>query len=90
MKRFVWNLEKNEQLKATRGITFEEIVVYIYNQQVLAILEHPNKAKYPNQQLFILSINDYAWIVPFVESEEEIFLKTAMPSRKMTKLYLGE
>lgn len=90
MKRFAWNAEKNDYLKAAHGIAFEDIVAYIQSGLVLAVLDHPNKKRYPNQQVFIISINDYAWVVPFVESNTEIFLKTAMPSRKMTKLYLRE
>ncbi len=88
MKRFAWNNEKNEQLKATRRIAFEDIVTHIRNGQVLAVMEHPNKQQYPNQKIFIISINNYAWIIPFVESNAEIFLKTAIPSRKMTRQYL--
>ena len=52
MKRFAWNVEKNEQLKSKREIAFEDIVLAIQGQQLLAILEHHNKARYPNQQIF--------------------------------------
>ena len=90
MKRFAWSVEKNNYLKAARGIAFEDIVAHIQSGLVLAVLDHPNKKRYPNQQVFIISINDYAWVVPFVESNTEIFLKTAMPSWKMTKLYLRD
>jgi len=33
-------------------------------------------------------MRDYVWLVPFVESETEIWLKTIIPSRKTTKKYL--
>jgi uncharacterized DUF497 family protein len=88
MKPFAWNNEKNTLLQNGRGVTFEDIVRYIQNRQVLAVMDHPNQVKYPNQNIFIVRINDYAWIIPFVESDHEIFLKTAFPSRKMTKRYL--
>ena len=38
--------------------------------------------------MFIININNYAYLVPFVEDEKEIFLKTIIPSRKATKKYL--
>lgn len=88
MKYFSWNNDKNEQLKKERNITFEEVVFIIQQGQILAIVEHPDQEKYTNQKLFILNINNYAYLVPFVESEQEVFLKTIIPSRKATKKYL--
>ncbi len=90
MKYFSWNDEKNEQLKRDRGVSFEEVVLHIERGDILDIVEHPNRVKYRGQRMFILDIENYAWLVPFVESEEEVFLKTAIPSRKATKRYLGE
>lgn len=49
----------------------------------------PNDERYPEQRLFVVAVDDYAYLVPFVESEEELFLKTIIPSRKATKRYLG-
>lgn len=49
---------------------------------------HPNKEKYPNQRMFVVRIDDYAWLVPYVENDAEFFLKTVIPSRKATKQYL--
>ncbi|MBN2016843.1 MAG: BrnT family toxin [Candidatus Cloacimonetes bacterium] len=88
MKYFSWNEKKNEQLKAERKISFEEIVVQIENDKILDIVEHPNREKYPDQKVMIIECNRYAYLVPYVEKEEEIFLKTIIPSRKATKLYL--
>jgi uncharacterized DUF497 family protein len=88
MKYFSWDSEKNEKLKSERNISFEEIVYYIEKGQVLDILEHSNKKKYPNQFMFVISVEDYVYLVPFVERENEIFLKTIIPSRKTTKQYL--
>ncbi len=86
---FSWNHEKNEQLVRERGISFEEVVFHIERGDVLDVLEHPNDERYPEQRLFVVAVDDYAYLVPFVESEEELFLKTIIPSRKATKRYLG-
>jgi uncharacterized DUF497 family protein len=88
-KLFQWNAEKNRLLQAERDISFEQVVLEIASGNVLDILEHPNKRKFPNQRIFVIRIRDYAWLVPFVESEKEIFLKTIVPSRKATRKYLG-
>lgn len=87
-KIYVWNDEKNERLKVDRNISFEEVVFHIANGDVLDIVEHPNPTKYKGQRMFIVKIHDYAWLVPFVETDEEVFLKTIIPSRKATKKYL--
>jgi uncharacterized DUF497 family protein len=87
MKLINWNTEKNELLKKTRKISFEEIVIAINNDNIIDTVIHPNQEKYPNQKMYIISINDYIHVVPFVENENEIFLKTIIPSRKQTKKY---
>lgn len=84
MQYFNWSAEKNEILKQLRGISFEEIVFLIQSGNLLAIEENPG---YPNQNIYVVKVENYAVIVPFVESETEIFLKTAFPSRKYTKKY---
>lgn len=89
MHCFDWNDQKNGELKNERGVTFEEVIFSIMHEGLLDIVEHPNSEKYSNQKIFIIKIEDYAYLVPFVESEESIFLKTIIPSRKMTKKYLG-
>jgi uncharacterized DUF497 family protein len=90
MKMFNWSEEKNRTLKKERGISFEEIVFAILNDHLLDILEHPNKKTYADQKLYVVALNGYAYIVPFVEKEDEIFLKTVFPSRKYTRIYFGE
>jgi len=75
-------------LRAERQVSFEEVVFYIGRGQLLDVVEHPNQEKYEGQRIFIVNINDYAYLVPFVETEREIFLKTIIPSRKATKKYL--
>jgi hypothetical protein len=84
MKYLNWSPEKNEILKVNRGISFEEIAFLIESGQILGIEENPGRS---NQKIYILEIEDYAFIVPFVEKDHEIFLKTAFPSRKYTKRY---
>lgn len=89
MKRFVWNEEKNRQLKSERGISFEMIVSQIEAGKMLDIVRNPNQAKYQDQMMFIIELDSYAFLVPFSEDENEIFLITVIPSRKATKRYLG-
>ncbi len=89
VKYFSWNHEKNEDLIKERGISFEEIVFHIEKGDVLDLLEHPNRDRYPNQRVFIVNVEGYAYLVPFVEDEHEVFLKTIIPSRKATRDYLG-
>ncbi len=63
-------------------------IYYLEHGKLLAIVEHHNPSKYPNQRIYIIEIENYAYLVPFIESDEEIFLKTIIPSRKATKIYL--
>ena len=90
MKAFAWDEEKNELLKLERRVSFEEVVYHINNGNLLAKLDHPNRARYAHQQVFIIDIDGYVYMVPFVEDEEKYFLKTIIPSRKLTREYLGE
>lgn len=89
MKYFAWNDAKNERLKVERNISFEEVVAHIEQGNILDILDHTDRAKYPGQRIFIVHMYNYAWLVPFVENDEQVFLKTIIPSRKATKRYLG-
>jgi uncharacterized DUF497 family protein len=90
MKPIHWNPEKNRKLIEERNISFESIVFSLQSGGLLDDIVHPNKEKYPNQRVFVVSLDEYVYLVPYVENEEEIFLKTAMRSRKATKQYLGE
>lgn len=90
MKPFRWNAEKNETLTSERGISFESIVVAIESGGLLDILAHPNQAKYPKQRVLVVSCDNYAYLVPFVEEEDYFFLKTVIPSRKATRDYLNQ
>lgn len=88
VKYFSWSYEKNELLKKERKVSFEEVVLCIEKGQLLDILEHPNQEKYPGQRIFVINIRGYVCLVPFIETEDEIILKTIIPSRKATKKYL--
>ena len=90
MKYFDWNEEKNRMLKESRNISFEEIVLSIDSGGLLDILEHPDPSKYPNQKLLIIEVQNYAYVVPFVVTEESYFLKTIYPSRKATQKYINK
>jgi uncharacterized DUF497 family protein len=85
---FDWDNDKNEQLKRERGISFEQIVFLILNDCILDILEHPNKIKYRDQKLYVIDVEDYAYVVPFEDSKGVRFLKTIFPSRRFTQKYL--
>jgi uncharacterized DUF497 family protein len=88
VKDFNWNEDKNKLLEEERNVSFEEIVRAIRTGNLLDVIEHYNQEKYSQQRIFIVKLREYIYLVPFVESDKEIFLKTIIPSRKMTKKYL--
>ncbi len=88
VKRFAWDHGKNTRLRAERNVSFEDVVAHTQVSHLLDIVEHPNPERYPGQRIFIVDIDDYAYLVPFVEDEHEVFLKTIIPSRKATRAYL--
>ena len=90
MKPFRWNPEKNEVLKADRGVSFESLVVAIESGGLLDILTHPNQVKYPRHRILVVAADNYVYLVPFAEEEDHLFLKTIIPSRKATRDYLNK
>lgn len=90
MKPFRWSPEKNDLLKAERGVSFESIVVSIESGDLLDILAHPNPDKYPRQRVLVVAHDNYAYLVPYVEEDDYYFLKTVIPSRKATRDYLNQ
>lgn len=90
MKVIIWDPKKNERLKKERDVSFEDVLFHIGAGDVLDIFDHPNQERYAGQKIYAIAIEEYVYLVPFVESEEEIFLKTIIPSRKATKQYKGE
>jgi len=83
-----WDPKKNEILKGIRGISFEEVKIAIDSGGLLDTIDHPNKLKYPNQKMFVVKMNEYIYLIPFVENQVEYFLKTMYPNRKAKKQYL--
>ena len=88
MKVFRWDNEKNEWLKRNRGVSFEQVVILMEREDVLETIEHPKQNKYPGQKIATVRINDYAYLIPYVQESDEIFLKTIIPSRKATNKYV--
>ncbi len=84
MKYLNWDSDKNELLKKTRGVSFEEVAIIIEADHIIGVEKNQGRG---NQKMYIVEINNYAVVVPFVETENEIFLKTIFPSRKFTKKY---
>ncbi|MEW5983646.1 MAG: toxin [Acidobacteriota bacterium] len=90
MKYFACDDAKNAKLQTERGIGFEDLVFHVERGDLLGILEHPNPDRCAGQRIFVVRREDYVYVVPFVEDEHTVFLKTIIPSRKATKRYLGE
>ncbi|WP_373498832.1 toxin [Desulfococcus sp.] len=88
MKPFDWNDKKNQWLIRERDISFEQVVLSIENGKLLDVIQHPNSVKYNRQRVYVIEIEGYAYMVPFVEEEDVIFLKTIFPSRRYTAIYL--
>lgn len=88
--RFEWNPEKNELLKSTRGVSFEDVVVHLGLGDLWRIADHPDQARYPGQKLFFVIVEEYIHIVPHEERGDVIWLITIIPSRKATRDYLEE
>ncbi len=88
MKVFRWDNDKNEWLKKNRGVSFEQVVILMEREDVLETVEHPNQNKYPGQKIATVRIDNYAYLVPYVQENDEIFLKTIIPSRKATNKYV--
>ena len=89
MKFFSWDPGKNDWLKAHRKVSFEAAAFYIENGGLLDILGNPNPLRHPGQHVFVVQMGDYVYLVPFLEDQGAVVLKTVIPSRKMTKKYLG-
>ena len=86
MKVILWDPNKNKKLKDERGISFEEVLICIENEQILDIIKNPGKER-ETQKVFVVQLHGYVYYVPFVETDGEVFLKTIVPSRKLTKRY---
>jgi len=89
VKTYAWSTEKNDLLQQERGVSFEDVVLNIQLGNEIDVFEHPNQERYPGQKISVVLIEGYVYLVPFVETDDEIFLKTIIPSRKATKHYAG-
>ncbi len=89
MKPIRWSEEKNQLLIMQRKLSFERVLDKLENQDILARRSHPDTKRYPHQFIFVLELDGYICYVPFVENDEEIFLKTIIPSRKLNKEFKG-
>lgn len=88
---YEFSAEKNQQLIEGRGVSFEDVIVSLDSGNLLDIVTHHNKEKYPAQNIYIVDINGYVYLVPFVKKDKRtVFLKTIFPSRKFTKTYLDK
>ena len=85
---YEFSAEKNNTLKEQRSISFEEVIYYISNGHLLDTIQHHNKEKYAGQEFYVVDVDGYVYLVPFVRQNNKIFLKTIFPSRKHTKQYL--
>ena len=88
MKPFRWDPDKNERLKAARGISYEEIVLAIEEGGLMDVLVHPNRKRYAGQVVLVVGYRGYVYLVPSVEEDEYYFLKTIIPSRRATRDYM--
>ncbi len=86
LKRFDWSRDKNQWLIRERGVSFEAVVAHIEEGGILAVV--PGKGKFAHQKQFVLEMNRYIYVVPFIEEGDKVFLKTIIPSRKLTKIHL--
>lgn len=84
-REYDFDPEKNAWLVRERGISFEQVIALIEGGKLLRVLEHPNRAKYPDQLLYEVDVDGYVHVVPVVKTAGTLFLKTIYPSRKATR-----
>ncbi len=90
MKPIRWSEEKNQLLMMQRALNFEMVLEKLEKKEILERCSHPDVERYPHQFIFVLELKGYICYVPFVENDQEIFLKTIIPSRKLNKAYRGD
>lgn len=82
---YAFDPDKNAWLVVERGISFEQIIALIEGGKLIQVLEHPDRARYPNQLLYEVDVDGYVYVVPVVREGRILFLKTVYPSRKATR-----
>ena len=90
MKPFRWSPDKNDLVRQERGVSFEDITVAVEAGRLLEIVSHQNPGKYPRQNIMVVKVAGYAFLVPFVEEDDHFFLKTIIPSRKATRDFIAK
>ena len=90
LKQILWDTDKNSTLHRERGVCFEDVLLALERGALLDRVEHPNQRKYPGQKIMVVEIVQYAYLVPYIETEDYLFLKTVIPSRKATRQYLSQ
>jgi uncharacterized DUF497 family protein len=86
---YKWSEEKNIILLSQRGVSFDDVIYEIENNGIIDHYKHPNKEKYPNQYIYVISLRGYIYYVPYIKADDYIFLKNIIPSRKLNKKYKG-
>ena len=90
MPEYVWDEGKNELLRRERGISFDDVKYHLTSGELLGDIRNPNQERYPGQRLYIVRINNGAWVVPYRQTGGYVFLYTAYPSEKFTRMYRGQ
>ena len=88
-KPIIWDEDKNLSLRRERGVSFEEVLAAL-DGDLLDVIDHPNERQYAHQKMLVVAIRNYAYVVPYVENDKHVFLKTIYPSRKATRDYLTD
>ena len=88
--KYDWNSDKNEWLKKNRNISFEQIVFHLSQGDVWLVADHPDQKKYHGQRIYFIVVENSIYLVPHIIEKDYIFLKTIIPSRKATRVYLKE
>lgn len=88
--KYEWDPGKNEWLKKERNISFEQVIFHLSRGDVWKMADHPDQANYPGQKVYFVVIGEYVYLVPHIIEKEYVFLKTVIPSRKATKMYMEE
>ena len=88
--RYDWDSQKNDFLKATRGVSFEAVIVHLHRGDLWKVADHPDQERFPGQQLFFVIVDDYIHIVPVEAREDALWLVTIIPNRKATREYRKE
>lgn len=90
-QQYDFSAGKNQKLISERGISFEEVIAALNDDRLLDIIRHHNQVNYGHQQMYVVNIDNYVYLIPFVKKDENtVFLKTIFPSRKLTNCYLGK